>query len=517
MQGSAGDPGEETSLEFEKDFCLTLSCDEEASSRGETMALKISMGPVPACEAFVMHATACGFLVKYVLYAVLGLLPCLLTFSTANALTIEEEKRIGRELYEKLQKNGDLERNERVQAYIEDLGKRLLAGGSPTFDFRFSVIRSSGINAFATPGGYVYLFRGLIHLAESESQLAGVLAHEIAHVNARHIAGMAEKSGKMNVATLAALLAGALLGGGSQVTAAAAAVTMATATHMSLQYSREHEEEADRLGMAYLVRAGYDGRAMVDFLKIMRRYEFYSNSVPSYFFTHPGTDERIRYLDGMLQTTYRHETGKASIFGGLKRVQAVLALDGKNLDATLRKYEEDLKNSPDDVDILYGLALLQEKTGATAPAMETFQRALRLAPDDEDILREAGILYLRAGRPGEAAIRLRRAYQLNRDNERTLSWLARAYEASGDYDAALDLYGRLEKKKIDDVDIYHNMGMIYGRTNRPGESHYYFGIFFREKKRKDSALFHFRSALPHFPEDSDRARDIRNEIKSLSK
>jgi predicted Zn-dependent protease len=448
---------------------------------------------------------------------VVGLLLLIFTATSACALTIEEEKKAGKELYDKLEKHGYFERNARVENYITNLGNRLLSSSKPIFDFRFTVIKNSGINAFATPGGYVYVFRGLINLVETESELAGVLAHEIAHVNARHIASMTEKSGKISIATLAALLAGALFGGGGQATAAIAAMTMATATHLSLQYSREHEEEADRLGMAYLVQDGYEGKAMVDFLKIMRRYEFYSNSIPSYFFTHPGTDERIRYLDGMLQTTYRQRSGKESIIGGLKRIQAILALDNRNLDITLRKYEDGLKNNPDDVDMLYGLALVQEKTGAIAPAMETFQKALRLAPDDEDILRDTGIIYFGAGQPGEAVKLLRKAYQLNRNNENTLSWLARAYDATGDYASALDLYRKLETKKIDDVDIYYNIAMTYGRTNHPGESHYYFGIFFKEKNRKDSALFHFKSALPHFPKDSNRALDIEKEIKALKK
>ncbi|MFH1081528.1 MAG: M48 family metalloprotease [Pseudomonadota bacterium] len=448
---------------------------------------------------------------------VVSLLLLLFTAASACALTIEEEKKVGKELYDKLEKHAYLERNARVENYITNLGNRLLANSKPFFDFRFTVIKNSGINAFATPGGYVYVFQGLINLVETESELAGVLAHEIAHVNARHIASMAEKSGKMSIATLAALLAGALFGGGGQATAAIAAMTMATATHMSLQYSREHEEEADRLGMAYLVQGGYEGKAMVDFLKIMRRYEFYSNSIPSYFFTHPGTGERIRYLDGMLQTTYRQQRGRESILGGLKRIQAILALDNSNLDITLRKYEDDLKNNPDDVDILYGLALVQEKMGAIAQAMETFQKALRLAPDDEDIVRDTGIIYYRAGQPEEAVKLLRKAYQLNGNNVNTLSWLARTYEATGDYASALDLFRKLETKKIDDVNIYYNIAMTYGRTNHPGESHYYFGIFFKEKKRKDSALFHFKSALPHFPKGSNRALEIEKEIKALKK
>ncbi len=468
-------------------------------------------------DFWIIHSPSQEIVGKFIIFAALGLLLCIFMVRTTYALTIEEEKKVGKELYEKLGKNGYLERNARVEDFITNLGNRLLANSKPIFDFRFTVVKNSGINAFATPGGYVYIFRGLINLVETESELAGVLAHEIAHVNARHIASMAEKSGKISIATLAALLAGALFGGGGQATAALAAMTMATATHMSLQYSREHEEEADRLGMAYLVQNGYEGKAMVDFLKIMRRYEFYSNSIPSYFFTHPGTDERIRYLDSMLQTTYRQQSGKESILGGLKRIQAILALDNRDLDITLKKYKDDLENNPGDVDILYGLALVQEKTGAVAPAMETFQKALRLAPDDEDIVRDTGIIYFRAGQPDEAVKLLRKAHQLNRNNENTLSWLARAYAATGDYASALDLYRKLETKKIDDVDIYYNMAMTYGRTNHPGESHYYFGIFFKEKNKKDSALFHFKSALPHFPKDSDRALAIEKEIKSLKK
>lgn len=435
----------------------------------------------------------------------------------ARALTIEDEKKAGKELYDKLEKHGYLERNPRIESYVAEIGNRLLANTNPIFDFRFSVIKNSGVNAFATPGGYVYVFRGLINLVETESELAGVLAHEIAHVNSRHIAEITRKSGRINIGALTALLAGALFGGGGQATAAIAAMTMATVTHMNLQYGREHEEEADRLGLANLVQSGYDGKAMVDFLRIMRRYEFYSNSIPSYFRTHPGTDERIRYLDGMLQTTYRSQSGKQSIVGRLKRVQALLALHERNLEIVRRKYEADLKNNADDVDVLYGLALIQEKMGNVDQALENFQKALRQAPDDEDILRDTGIAYFRAGHPEQAVKFLLKAYKLNDNDENTMSWLARSHEAAGDFPAALSIYRKLETRKIEDVDIYYNMAMTLGRTNHPGESHYYFGRFYKEKKRKDSALFHFRAALAHFPQESDRAREIEKEIKSLGK
>ena len=157
----------------------------------------------------------------------------------------------------------------------------------------------------------------------------GVLAHEIAHVNGRHIAEIIDKSKIINIASLAAILAGAFLGGSGDAVAAVTSFTMATATTLNLKYSREHEEAADRKGMSYLVGAGYNGSAMLDFLRIMRRYEFYSNTIPSYFLTHPGTDERIRYIDALLQTTYTRK-GAESIQGNLKRVQTLLLLDERS-------------------------------------------------------------------------------------------------------------------------------------------------------------------------------------------
>ena len=167
------------------------------------------------------------------------------------------------------------------------------------FNFRFLIINSSAINAFATPGGYIYINKGLISVAENEGELAGVIAHEIGHANARHIASIIEKSQKLNIATLAAIIAGAFLGGGGEATAAIAAFSLAGNSSLTLKYMREHEEEADRLGIVYLVDAGYYPAAMVDFLKIMKQHEFLSKTMPSYLLTHPGTDDRIFYLDSL--------------------------------------------------------------------------------------------------------------------------------------------------------------------------------------------------------------------------
>lgn len=433
------------------------------------------------------------------------------------SFTIEDEKKLGKEFYEKLEKSQVLIRNEKVNAYITKLGRKILSQSQKApFDFNFFVIRSSAINAFATPGGYVYLNRGLINLVDNESELAGILAHEIAHVNARHIASIIEKSQKIGVATLAAILAGAFLGRGSDLTAAVTSFSMATATSLNLKYSREHEEEADRLGLSYLVSVGYDGAAMLDFLKTMRRYEFYSNSVPSYFLTHPGTDERIRYLDAAIQTTHSRK-GSKSIIGNLKRIQTILMFGERNLEVSLHHFQSELKKAPMDLDALYGLAVIQEKIGRTSESLATFQKALTISPDDDDILRDLGILYFRLGRSSEAIPLFRKALTLETDKENAdvLLYLGRSYESTTDYISALAIYKKLESQTIDDADIYYNIAMTYGKINDPGNSHYNFGIYFKKKKRFDSASFHFREALKYFPEQSENYLKVQGEINSL--
>lgn len=445
---------------------------------------------------------------------------CLLLYTSGVAhasFTIDDEKKLGKEFYEKLEKSNVLIRDQKINSYINKLGSTILAQSEKApFDFHFYVIKDSAINAFATPGGYVYVNRGLITLVEKESELAAVLAHEIAHVNARHIANIIEKSQKVGIATLAAILAGAFLGGGGQLTAAATSFSLATATSLNLKYSREHEEEADRLGMYYLVSAGYDGKAMLDFLKIMRRYEFYSNNIPSYFLTHPGTDERITYLDALLQTTYIHR-GAESIIGNLKRTQTTLMFGEKNLDSSMRHFQNELQKNQNDVDALYGIAVIQEKIGRYPESIDNFRRALSLSPNDEDVTRDLGIVYFKLGRTSEAIDCLQRAIALNGNDTDSLLYLGRAYEQMGDYATALTIYKKLENKNIDEADVCYSIAMAYGKTHNPGASHYNFGIYFKKKNKPNSALFHFKEALKYFPQYSEKYQEIEKEIKSIKR
>ncbi|NPU85734.1 MAG: M48 family metalloprotease [Syntrophaceae bacterium] len=441
------------------------------------------------------------------------------TAGTARAaFTLEDERKVGREFYEKMEKSNALYKEKRVQSYITELGNSILSHSNKApFDFHFSVYKDSAINAFATPGGYVYVSRGLIAIAEDEAQLASVMAHEIAHVNARHIARIIEKSTKVNVAALAAILAGAFLGGGSDLAAGAMAFSLAAATTLNLKYSREHEEEADRLGLSYLISTGYDGQGSVEMLRLMRRYEYYSSTIPSYFKTHPGTDDRIHYLDGMLQTVYRKQQGKDNLSKRFDRIRIEMALSRPDAQANYAYFRDRVKKNPASLDDRLGLAVSLERTGRVAEALEIFHKILQEAPNDADILRETGIVYVKTGRTQAAIEPLRKALQLDRDDRETLLYLGRAYGTMENYEAAVDLYRRLENDPPQEADILYNMAMAYGRTGRTGDYHYFYGLFLKKNGRKDNALYHLEEARKLLGRDPEKSRRVQKAIDSLKK
>ncbi|MGD0168665.1 MAG: M48 family metalloprotease [Smithella sp.] len=435
--------------------------------------------------------------------------PCLADF------TIEDERKLGREFYDQMEEHHLILKNEVLNGYVAKIGNLIQAQANKVpFEFHFVIIDSNAINAFNTPGGYVYINKGLISAAENEAELAAVIAHELGHANGRHVADMIEKSKKLNVSTLAAIIAGAFLGGGGEATAAIAAFSVAGASSLSLKFSRAHEEEADRLGLGYLVAAGYHPAAMSDFLRILKRYEYYSRSMPSYLQTHPGTDVRIFYIDSLISTQY-HQKGEMKIFGNFIRMQALITLDQDELNNKYNELTESLKKNPDDVDLLYFLAIVEDQLGLTNSALKHYLKALSLSPQDEDVLKNTGLIYIKMGESYLAQDYLLRAASLNANDSDVTFALGKTYIDSGNYQKALDYFLKLENRSTHDYDLNYQIAMAYGKLNNQGESHYYFGLHFKKDKKKESALFHFREALNYFPKDSHRSIAINQAIKEL--
>ncbi len=185
-----------------------------------------------------------------------------------------------------------------LQAYVKDIGQRLArASHRAHLNFEFTVLDSPEINAFALPGGYIYITRGILAYLDSEAELAGVLGHEIGHVTARH--SVRQQSGQLATSLLGVLIAGAT--GSSSL----ANVSEAIGTGIVRGYGREHELEADRLGAEYLHAIGQDPEVMLDVIGVLKDQETYEvarakqegrepNVYHGVFSTHPRNDERLK-------------------------------------------------------------------------------------------------------------------------------------------------------------------------------------------------------------------------------
>lgn len=223
-----------------------------------------------------------------------------------DELPLATEKRIGQSIMNEIRLRepaylDDLD----VESYLGQLGGRLAAAsGDPAFGFAFFAISDPSINAFAMPGGYVGVHTGLILAAQSESELAGVLAHEVSHVTQRHIARQVFQSKKISMASMAAMGL-ALLAARSNSQLAGAAVTGAQAGAVSAQlaYSRDFERESDRLGYDTLSRAGFDPRGMSAFFARLQQVNRLSeSSATAYLRTHPLTGERLADMQNREQS-----------------------------------------------------------------------------------------------------------------------------------------------------------------------------------------------------------------------
>ena len=213
-----------------------------------------------------------------------------------SQLNIEYEYQLGRSVYKRLLDRGLIETHPLLNRYINDMGARLLSGiDNRVREYNFFIVRDDAVNAFALPGGYIGINRGLIEASQTEHQLASVMAHEIAHVRLRHGLDLLEKSRGVSSAAILATLAGLLLGGvDSQVGAAVLYGGVAGSQQSLVNFTRENEYEADRYGVELMQTAGFDARGMAEFFEILSQLSGNSElGNIEYLRTHPVSSNRV--------------------------------------------------------------------------------------------------------------------------------------------------------------------------------------------------------------------------------
>ena len=373
-----------------------------------------------------------------------------------TVLSPDEERQIGAEVFAQLRERGGVIEDALLEAYLRDLGIRLVSStpGAP-FAPSLVMIDNPTINAFTVPGGYIAVFSGLVLTAEDESELAGVIAHELAHASQRHIAQRVAAQTGNNMTAVAGFIAGILLGAvDPQLGAAVATAGIAGAAQNSLNYSRMHEREADRMALGTLTNAGIDPEGMIRFFERLQRR---SGAAPGRQFeflrTHPMTAERISAVRDRLQGIDRSRYESDSLSFRLARARLAALTDDTDLplaDPEARRYRDAVlaqrrgkpgqaiarlaplhESRPGNLWYALPLARALNEQGRHERADDILDELIALYPDDATLMRVRVRWMLDRGETDAAYRAARQAVENTPDDPQAALALSEAAHARG--------------------------------------------------------------------------------------
>ena len=331
-------------------------------------------------------------------------------------LTLEDERQIGRMIVRGLRDSDQILEDPEVSEYIQSIGSRLSSqANNGNQKFTFFTVRDNTINAFALPGGFIGVNSGLLLETKNESELAGVLAHEIAHVTQRHIArSLAAQSRSSLVSTaamLAAILVGAAVGGGDAAMAGMAAA-QSLAIQQQISFTRANETEADRVGLGILAHSGFDPNGMPAFFETLSRRAGSSElNIPEMLRSHPVTSTRIAETKERAQQLDVHPSPDSPSYALTRERMRVLSTP-PGVDP--REYYNAVIVSDTDATSaqIYGKGLALMTAGQPEKAVPIFQRLRDSDPTVMQYHTALGQAQLQAGESKQSLATLARARDL---------------------------------------------------------------------------------------------------------
>lgn len=388
-----------------------------------------------------------------------------------TVLSPRQEKHLGAQFIRQARRQLPFIDEPELTQYLQRLGDRLVKhSDAKGLRFHFYLINSPEINAFAVPGGYIAVNTGLVLAAKSEGELASVLAHEIAHVNQRHIARLlAARESSMGPA-LAAILAGmvAINSGNAEAGEAAIMLSSAGLAQQTINFTRTHEEEADRVGTGILYESGFDARDMPKFFKRMADWgRLYETNLPEFLRTHPVTLNRIadsenrasqfakrknktssdfHHFQARVRATYQQRNQAEVIKSFQDNLKArdhvvaqaqrygyvwALAKDGQH-NSALQQSNLLIRKFPTSRRYQLARAEIEFLAGNYKKAGALYQRVYRKWPRDLPVLKKYGTLLIRTQKMAKAKSVLSGAAKLAPEDPDIHKMLAKAHGETGD-------------------------------------------------------------------------------------
>lgn len=410
--------------------------------------------------------------------------------TAGSTLSIAQEQQIGDQIMRQIHRSEFLMKDPIVTDYIQHLGYKLVAANHDALgrQFQFFVIHENSINAFALPGGYIGIHSGLINASRSESELASVLGHEVAHVTQRHLARRLERQNELSLPSILGLLASVLVATQDpEAGMAGVAATQAAGQQSIINHTRDNEREADRIGITMLSAAGFDVRAAADFFETLQQSSRYTFKPPEILLTHPLSRNRIaaareraelypkvEHQDSLDYTLVKSRIRSKALINDR---EAFRDIEQKYQSNQLKNVEqrylfaELLKNNaryrlaidilsklynenPSNQLLLFSLSEAHLANGSGQQMLPLLEEQLAKTPDSTKLILSTSEIYLTAGKAEKAEKLLLRYSDLNQNNPAYLKLLAKAqadaghtpemYETTGQY---LMLLGDLRTAK----------------------------------------------------------------------
>jgi predicted Zn-dependent protease len=442
-------------------------------------------------------------------------------------VTVKDEIEMGKKFNEMVAKRMQMVTDPEVLGYVTRVVNRVVKAMPPQpFPIKVAVLNNAAMNAFAVPGGYVYIFSGLMLNIHHESELAGIIGHELGHVHLRHVARRIEHMQLINLGALVGMLSGAFLGaatGGQMASNLGGALlvgSQAGAASAFLGYTRQMEREADNTGYKFMVDAGYNPQSMVSAFELMRKKQWYmgGGSIPSYLATHPGLSERIGYIKDRIARDDPSLTRREDDDEAFLRVQALLRAELQDPQVALTYYKGIPEANMTCMDHL-GLGLVNERIRNMAKAGRELDKAAACAPSDPAVNREIGRFWFERGQYQKAGRYLQKAVILNPHDFTAMYYYARLLTEIGQGKSALAFYKQVIQARPRDANIRYHYGRVLGSQGHYFEAHLQLAYAALASKDPKKARFHMdkAAALAQTEEQKKELEALQKEFDGLQK
>lgn len=392
----------------------------------------------------------------------------------SEELSLATEKKIGQQIMNEIRWREPAYLDDPdVEAYLNQLGARLVAvSNDPGLGYYFFPLNDPSINAFAMPGGYIGVHTGLILSAQSESELAGVLAHEISHVTQRHIARQIYQSKQINMASMLAMGLTLLAArSNSQVAGAAIAGAQAGVMSSQLAFSRDFERESDRMGFEILRKAGFDVGGMAAFFeRLQKLVRLYENNAIAYLRTHPLTSERLSDMQNREQTVSYRQVADSQDF---LLIRAKLrAMQGTPMEAVhdFQRLLEDKKFASEGA-ANFGLAIALGRMRQWAEAETVLRRAQNFGMASAIFERQMAEVQLAQGASDQAMVLYSEAMVRYPFNQALLYGYTRALLKQRRFDEALRFIELKLQNTPQDLRLHKMRAESYAGLGRNAQQH----------------------------------------------